>query len=664
MHMFIKMSYRAPLLAALFVMGCTEPDDVELSSDCGDGEELSYSGETFCVYRGPIIETRFQCPQEYGTRHDLGDGETVVCSRGDDLPGGFEEHLEDEGWKIDDPNNQMNPNLDPNRNPNNQSTPNNTTPDNMVTAFEFEGFWMFDATMLHAGNRGYYVIEPATFALANSPESERALDRSILSEDASRQCAAGGDWTVTGDTSLRVQTDCEGIDIEVTFTPTEGLDNVYDVTLATLGLGEGEEDVSAEMGWRAIRCSIESGEPICSIDIPRDEDAVEPPVTDAPEEPFFYTNGYWDIEAPTGAIRIATYQFTETESILEGTSIGDFEIGVMMYPPDMATEAPTITCPANGPSVTSANGRVRTITSSCDDGETREIEVEIIGDFDFTQPDSYYAYTFETRLVNGLPADYEVREFWGGPLAARPCTLEVGPRQCFNFQQQPGAPFYFGSNCDISDENVCESYAQCESVRDGDGNFTSCQKIDCSSVTDEQSCFEVPHCQGLFVSDGGRGEIFDACQETRSCELQDATRDANVCIDSGGKWQRTEILDPGRCVCQTSGEIARLYGTARYSREFGCQYAMEYCDLLGGTWTLPEYTSETIVADIAQADCVSDPSTPDIELVWNSATQVCHRFDFDDTTPYCQLGGVKEYNPQAVYETMSGQGWPSACPAP
>ncbi len=662
MRMFAKMSFGAPLLATLLMFGCSAPDDIELSSKCGEGEEVSYSGEVYCVYRGPIIETRFQCPQDYGTRHDLGDGQTVVCSKGDDLPGGFEEHLKDGGWQIDDPNNQMNPpNLDPNKVPNNKPSPNNTTP--VETPFEFEGFWMFDATMLHARSASYYVIEPSTLIQADSPESFRLLGRSIAREGIPRSCHAGGEWTTSGEATMRVQTNCEGIELEVTFASVEAFDNVYDVSLRAVGLDEDEEDVSAQMSWRAIRCSIESGVPVCAIDLPRDEDAVEPPIIEAPSEPHFPTSGHWDIEAPTGAIRIATYEFTDSESILKGTSMEDFVIGVTLFPPAMATDEPTITCPANGPSETSQNGRVRTITSSCDDGITRQIEVEIIGDFDFTQPDSYYAYTFETRLVNGLPPDYEAREFWGGPLAARPCTLEEGPRQCFNFQEQPGNLFFYGSFCEY-DEGTCERVRHCESVRDANDDFVSCQTIECAAVTNAQTCFELPHCQGVFTGDGGQEEAFDSCQETRSCELEDATRDTNVCVDSGGVWVREVGNDPGSCDCGNDPELRRLYGRTSYSRGFGCQYAMEYCGLLGGTWTLPQYTNETIRTDIAQADCVSDPATPTIELVWNDTTLVCHRFDFDDTNSYCLLDGVKEYDPRSIHEAMFGPGWPSYCPAP
>lgn len=669
----------APWIATCLMLGagfgCSAPDDVELSSECGEGEEVSYSGETYCVYQGPIIETRFQCPQDHGVRHDLG-GDTVVCSKGGELPGGFEDHLEERGWMIDDPmtpNNSMNP-IDPNRDPMDPNNDPEIPPPNTQTSSDFDGFWMFDATMLHARSKGYYVIEPSTFYQADAPESFRLLGRSIATSGIPRGCTVGGLWTQLDDDTLQVETSCDGIEVQLDFRPVEGLDDVYDVELTAIGLDEDEEDVSAKMSWRAIRCSIESGEPVCAIDLPRDADAVEPPIVEAPTEPYFSSTGYWDVEVPTGAVRIATYQFTDAESILEFTTMPDYEVGVDLFSTTDDPGATPIRCPASGASTTSANGRVLTITSDCTDGVQRDITLAIIGDFDFTQPDSYYAYTIETALVGAPPAGYEEREGWGGPFGARPCSLEPGPRQCYGFGQSTSI-FYFSSACSNASEGFCESARHCESVRDAQNNFVSCEAIDCSTKGDAQSCFEMPHCKVLSgpsectTDENGQmictsDQVFQECVEIAACALEDANRNAGVCMDSGGTWNRDPFYEPGGCVCSLPQEVTRLYGYSRFSTDFGCQSPMEYCGALGGTWTIPSFTNETIRTDITRVDCVSDPAFPTIELVWNDVTGVCHRFDFDDPNPYCVLNGQREDDPQTVYESMNQAQWQSLCPMP
>ena len=54
---------------------------------CGAGESVDINGDVYCVYTGPIIETRFECPAFAPNQHVF--QEMVVCSAQSDLPGGI-----------------------------------------------------------------------------------------------------------------------------------------------------------------------------------------------------------------------------------------------------------------------------------------------------------------------------------------------------------------------------------------------------------------------------------------------------------------------------------------------------------------------------------------------------------------------------------------------
>lgn len=94
-----------PITALLAMMGCQpEATEQDLAADqsCGSGRLERLSGEVYCIYQQPIIETRFECPSfaPHFSRHDA---QTVVCASTPELPADFEDVISmDPGQPVED----------------------------------------------------------------------------------------------------------------------------------------------------------------------------------------------------------------------------------------------------------------------------------------------------------------------------------------------------------------------------------------------------------------------------------------------------------------------------------------------------------------------------------------------------------------------------------
>lgn len=88
----IRFPWKAGLIGALMAVGCG--DSKESTADCSPGEPEVHDGQKYCVYRGPIIETRFDCPEFAPFQHAL-EG-MIVCSPGQTLP-------PIQGWETTEP---------------------------------------------------------------------------------------------------------------------------------------------------------------------------------------------------------------------------------------------------------------------------------------------------------------------------------------------------------------------------------------------------------------------------------------------------------------------------------------------------------------------------------------------------------------------------------
>lgn len=72
------------IFALLLCFGCSESHTA-----CGDGDELGYSGATYCVYRAGLFE---ECPNAFPNQYDF--GEFQACGEMEDPPDGLEEEVE------------------------------------------------------------------------------------------------------------------------------------------------------------------------------------------------------------------------------------------------------------------------------------------------------------------------------------------------------------------------------------------------------------------------------------------------------------------------------------------------------------------------------------------------------------------------------------------
>jgi len=71
-------------LLALLIVGCGDPKNTTSAADCSPGDAEIHDGQTYCVYRGSIIETRFDCPDFAPFQHELRD--MIICSPRESLP--------------------------------------------------------------------------------------------------------------------------------------------------------------------------------------------------------------------------------------------------------------------------------------------------------------------------------------------------------------------------------------------------------------------------------------------------------------------------------------------------------------------------------------------------------------------------------------------------
>lgn len=83
-------------LGMLGPMGCQGSAE-QGATDCGEGQEVEADGQTYCVFTGPIIETRFNCPSHVPVAHRQNG--RVVCAKDNALPDDFL----DEKWVVTDP---------------------------------------------------------------------------------------------------------------------------------------------------------------------------------------------------------------------------------------------------------------------------------------------------------------------------------------------------------------------------------------------------------------------------------------------------------------------------------------------------------------------------------------------------------------------------------
>lgn len=93
LHLFMLP---ATLLFGLSNACQPEPDLQPSEEGCGEASEARFDGERFCVYKMPIIETRFDCPAFAPHSHRAGQQNTAVCAPESELPGGFDEWVDEQ----------------------------------------------------------------------------------------------------------------------------------------------------------------------------------------------------------------------------------------------------------------------------------------------------------------------------------------------------------------------------------------------------------------------------------------------------------------------------------------------------------------------------------------------------------------------------------------
>ncbi len=80
----IKSPWKTGLVGILMAVGCGQTQEAEPAADCSPGVAEVHTGQTYCVYRGPIIESQFDCPAFAPNQHVL-EG-VIICSPGETLP--------------------------------------------------------------------------------------------------------------------------------------------------------------------------------------------------------------------------------------------------------------------------------------------------------------------------------------------------------------------------------------------------------------------------------------------------------------------------------------------------------------------------------------------------------------------------------------------------
>lgn len=99
-----KIIWKLGLL--VLTVGCGDTKNATPAADCSPGEAEIHDEQTYCIFRGAIIETRFDCPDFAPFQHELRD--MIICSPGETLPPlpgwqtvepiceyGFEDHCAD-----------------------------------------------------------------------------------------------------------------------------------------------------------------------------------------------------------------------------------------------------------------------------------------------------------------------------------------------------------------------------------------------------------------------------------------------------------------------------------------------------------------------------------------------------------------------------------------
>lgn len=674
------MKTRRSMIWAGLLLACSAcSPDAQPGEDsmCGErGEALEHDGETFCIYRSSIIETRFVCPAELSTQHVLEDRGITVCASGG-LPGNFEEHLDRHGWEqrpvLEAPNMRPAP-VD--MRPVVVDAPDMPADMQDLPAGEdllkLSGIWKFDDTARSAGKTwGYlefgedgavseYVHEPGQWKPGFKVDG-------WSEQEPVKTCVFGGALDVFDADTVIMSSDCPQHSVYMQLTPAQGLAGVFEVGLELLAPGREGTSLAQGQRIRAVQCVFREGEALdCGVDIPRHPDALEIPSLPEPTREHFQLEGHWDVEAVTGAIRIATLTVGEDIITHRGHTMPDNYWGMTLR----AMSQPDIFCPLEGAYTWSETARELVVQSPCTDGVKRAMRATF---------DERMELSFE--LVGQPPAPYMAANFWA-PLMTRRCY--EGPthlHRCEAFRPAQGGEELSHplTTCQDLSEVQCGLTLGCEPIETG-GAFQICERVECSRLQDEQSCFESPFCQGEFGPSScmqtPQGEectndaVFKACVAMAQCERQDASDHTELCVRSGGEWVMSTVDDPGSCVCGMRAADLLIHGERAFSPDDGCRTERSFCEALapaiGTQWIRAEFDEERVRHDLSEPECTSALDTHLTRHVWSAALQRCHMFIITDPlASRCELMSFPVSQPAVTYEAEFGFMKPSsACMMP
>lgn len=538
----LSMRLTGALLLAAVSVGCS-PD---ASVDCGDGELVEYSDASYCVFRGNIIETRFTCPLDSQIRHDLPERDVVVCGPSETLPGGFGEHIGEQGWQVVDPDPML--------------------PEDPVDP-----------------------IEPADPSDPTDPNE-----------------------------------------------PTDPVDPSDPVDPPE--------------------------EPVDPVEPPEEPAPGLPPVVDDPDQ-LSWLGSYWDFDAVTGAERIATYSFSPTyQMIFEGSTMEDFELGAILDP--TTDDRIPIRCSIAG-DYTHLDARTLVFDGVCDDGEVRKVSMKMGEVVEDVWPGG--TFLVETSILGDIPEGYNDVGFWA-PIYAHRCSVEPGPLQCRAFMRQASGgwaqPYSFQTDCSAAfSEQSCEYLASCEPRYDSEGAYESCERIDCAGL-EAQTCFDVPHCQGLYQDACDEESLdcdafaFAECSPILECKMSQAALDYEACTRTGGQWARDEFSEPGACGCPNLPIVRRFFGAHHFVSGLGCVSEQIMCEELQGDWEARGATGHEVRPDISEQDCVGGDEHGFVRFVYDSDAGVCNLYRYDDPNATCTVNG--EVNSWPLTDYLEQIGDPSA----
>lgn len=108
------LSAALAIAASLSASACINNGAPQQAASCGpEATSASYGDQALCIFKRPIIETRFDCPAHAPFEPPMPDRGLIVCAQDAELPSDFDDWLDDNVAPLEDPSRPTEPVITP-----------------------------------------------------------------------------------------------------------------------------------------------------------------------------------------------------------------------------------------------------------------------------------------------------------------------------------------------------------------------------------------------------------------------------------------------------------------------------------------------------------------------------------------------------------------------